>query len=386
MFISDTHLPQLLKAEMYHDAAWYTQELESVLLPSWYLVATTRDFPRNGSYRAFDLLGRPVILRREGEEIRGFLNVCSHRNSKLVAKDRGCSLALKCGYHGWEYDGVTGDTQKIPDAPSFRPLKKGGLGLQAVQVSICGGLVFVSLGAEDGPFGGILEAKGEFSSLAERNLPRGSLGTLDVVCAVNWKAAIENTLESYHVAEVHPKTFRSAPREEDCRHRMFAEGSTFGTSDDTPWFLRQLQMHTLRQAKLPILGTYRHVLLYPSFTVAETDSFAIFLSFLPEGPQQTRTRIFWFAPQSAEGSRFRNAMVRLAARLESKFWLRVVQEDFGVLPMVQQGIASPEHPSTGLISRREERIPSFQKWILQQMGENPQPAAESTPSDSVCNT
>ncbi|MEC8338133.1 MAG: aromatic ring-hydroxylating dioxygenase subunit alpha [Planctomycetota bacterium] len=370
MFISDTHLPQHFRAAMYHDADWYAKELEEVLLPSWYLVATMRDFPRSGSYRTFDLLGRPVILRREGDEIRGFLNVCSHRNSKLVALDRGCSLALKCNYHGWEYDGLTGDTRKIPDAPSFRPMKKGELGLQSIQVGVRGGLIFVSLGAEaDKPFGSLFEAEGPFASLAERNLATGSLGSIDVVCPVNWKAAIENTLESYHVAEVHPHTFKTAPQEEDCHHTMFDEGSSFETPDGTPWFVRQLQIHALRGAKLPVLNTYRHVLLFPSFTVAETDSFTIFLSFLPEGPQQTRTRILWFAPQSTEGSRFRNAMVRFAARWESKFWLRVAREDFGVLPMVQQGIASPVHPSVGLISRREERIPHFQKWVLRKMGE-----------------
>ena len=49
MFISDTHLPQHFSAAMYHDADWYAKELEEVLLPSWYLVATMRDFPRSAS-------------------------------------------------------------------------------------------------------------------------------------------------------------------------------------------------------------------------------------------------------------------------------------------------------------------------------------------------
>jgi len=368
MFISDTHLPQYFSAKAYHDQEWYDREKQAIFLPSWHLVATTAEFPTNGSYRTLDMFGRPILLRREGSDIHGFLNVCSHRNSKLTTKSRGCSKVIKCGYHGWEYHGSTGATQKIPDAPSFKPRKnKGHVGLAQVQVAVYGGLVFVSLESHEPPFGGLFEK--EFASIGERNLASGNIGMREVVCPVNWKAAVENTLESYHVSEVHPKTFRVAPVEDDCSHQMFEDGSTFMSSNATPWLLRKIQTHALRKAGLPLLENYRHVHLHPMFTVAETDSFAIFLSFLPEGPKQTRTRIFWFAPQNEQGNRFRNAIVRQISKLESGFWLRVTEEDFGVLPMVQQGLDSAAHTSEGLISRREERIPHFQKWVLRKLGE-----------------
>ena len=278
MFISDTHLPQHFPIKAYHDQEWYDREEQAIFLPSWHLVATAAEFPTDGSFRTFDMFGRPILLRREGNDIHGFLNVCTHRNSKLTMKSHGCSERIKCGYHGWEFHGVTGATQKIPDAPSFKPLKKEGhLGLAQVQVAVYGGLVFVSLESKSPPFGGLFE--NEFSSIGERNLAGGNIGMREVVCPVNWKAAVENTLESYHVAEVHPKTFRTAPSEDDCRHQMFEDGSTFISSNSTPWLFRKLQTRALRSAGLPLLESYRHVHLHPMFTVAETDSFAIFLSF-----------------------------------------------------------------------------------------------------------
>ena len=118
MFLSDTHLPQLLPVEAYCDEKWYAKEVSDVLLPGWHAVATTNQFPKNGSFITFDLFGHPLILRRERHEIHGFLNICPHRFSKLSTEQSGCKTTFKCGYHGWEFDECSGHTRRIPDAPS----------------------------------------------------------------------------------------------------------------------------------------------------------------------------------------------------------------------------------------------------------------------------
>ena len=50
MFLSDTHLPQLLPVEAYCDEKWYAKEVSDVLLPGWHAVATTNQFPKSGSF------------------------------------------------------------------------------------------------------------------------------------------------------------------------------------------------------------------------------------------------------------------------------------------------------------------------------------------------
>jgi phenylpropionate dioxygenase-like ring-hydroxylating dioxygenase large terminal subunit len=62
---------------------------------------------------------------------------------------------------------------------------------------------------------------------------------------------------------------------------------------------------------------------------------------------------------------------RLAMAGELRFWRRVIAEDLAVLPQVQAGLESPGHPGPGLISRREERIVHFQRWLLQRLGADP---------------
>ena len=368
MFISDTHLPQLLPPRSYHDPQWYQQELEHVLIPGWHLVATTSQLPREGAFITFELLGRPVLLRRHGEEIRGFLNVCPHRLAKLSDRASGHCAVLKCGYHGWEFDEVSGATRKIPDAPSFRPLEKGMLGLRGIKVAVCGGLVFAALDPQAPDLAGPLAACG--TQLERMTSSGGCLGIREVCLPVNWKVAVENTLESYHVAEVHPHTFGQAPLEQDCRHNLLADASTFeGPGDQRAW-MYALEKSALARIGLPRSGVYRHAHLHPTCTIAQTDAFTIVLSFLPETATQTRLFMSWFAPQGGAGSGLWNGVLRRWGRLQAGFWLKVVGEDLVMLPRVQAGIASPEHAGDGLISRREERIVHYQAWLLKRLGKS----------------
>ena len=362
MFLSDTHLPQLLPPSAYTDPTWYITEREHVLTPAWHVVATTSQFPRDGSFITFDFFGCPIILRRHCGEIRGFLNVCAHRLAKLTSQPTGYCSALRCGYHGWEYDEVSGATKKIPDAPSFKPLEKGMLGLTSVRVETCGGLVFATL-SEDAPSVGksLLECG---IDVARTMSPAGFLGMKEICFPVNWKVAIENTLESYHVGEVHPKTFKTAPAEEQCSHQLFPAISIFcGPGDTVPW-IQRLERVLLSGAAIPQTGGYRHVHLYPTCAIAETDTVTIIFSFLPESANRTRLFMTWFASQRAGASALWNGLIRSWGRVQSGFWLKVVNEDLSMLPTVQQGLASSSHPGTGLISRREERITHFQQWIL----------------------
>ena len=365
MFLSDTHLPQLLPPSAYTDPTWYITEREHVLAPAWHAVATTSQFPRDGSFVTFDLFGYPIVLRRHGSVIRGFLNVCAHRLAKLTSQPTGYCSALRCGYHGWEYDEVSGATKKIPDAPSFKPLEKGMLGLTSVRVETCGGLVFATL-SEDAPcMAQSLLACG--IDVACKISSMGCLGMREIYFPVNWKVAIENTMESYHVEEVHPRTFKRAPAEEQCSHELFPSVSVFrGPGDTVPW-IQRLEGVLLSGAAVPHTGGYRHTHLYPTCTLAETDTFTIVLSFLPESADRTRLFMSWFGSQRAGASAVWNSLIRSWGRVQSGFWLKVVNEVLSMLPTVQQGLASPSHPGTGLISRREERITHFQRWILDRM-------------------
>jgi len=385
MFISDTHLPQCLPAEAYRDTDWYGRELNDVLLSHWHLLATIHQFKKEGSFVTRELFGHPLLLRKQDGEIRGFLNVCAHRFSRVEIRECGHSDVIRCPYHGWEYDGVTGDTRKIPDAPSFRPLKKGELGLKGVRVETCGGLVFVCLEENVKPLKeylgdlwDILEARtGSESAVVAHTVDRS-------VC--NWKIALENTLESYHVGFVHKKYLGDTPQEVDCTHQMRPDWTYFEGPGNESKLFQVLQQFLLNRIGKKSDIRYSHTFAYPTLTFGRVDGVTIFWVYIPVDVDHVELRTIVFCYQADSGlRRFWNLGLRLLAKGEAMFWRNVVNQDMALLPDIYRGAKSPSLPSSGLISRREERIPHFQKWILQQMGENISEVSEPDTRNSVCN-
>jgi len=134
---------QLAPADYSSDAA-HRAELEHLLLPAWHPLALTDDFPTDGSFRTYELLGQPVLMRRDGGVIRAYLNVCSHRHCLLTEVPHGHSETLACQYHGWEY-APNGRVSRVPDGGCFRPFDRENARLRTFEVETCGSLVFVRL-------------------------------------------------------------------------------------------------------------------------------------------------------------------------------------------------------------------------------------------------
>lgn len=364
MFLTETHLPQLLSPETYFDPEWYRHERERVLRTAWWAVATLDEFRRDGDYITFDHVDGPVILWRKGGEIRAFRNVCAHRLAKLTGKRQGHGACLTCDYHGWEYD-ESGATRKIPDASAFRPLEKGRLGLDAVKAAVVGSVVFMSFDADAPP---IQEWLGdEAERLANRFCSSSrTLWKAEIDIPVNWKLLIENNLESYHVASVHGKTLGSFPEEAACEHDFSAARSRFtGPGSASAW--GKVRLALAQQIRGGVPGVYTHSLVYPAFTWLCVDLMSGFQSIVPTGPRSCRMIARFATIQSDRGNSIVDWVARLCVAGELKFWRRVIKEDVALLPQVQAGIESPRHPGVGLISRREERLVHFQRWLLEQM-------------------
>ena len=372
MFIRETHLPQMLPPEAYHGQAWYDRELEKVLRPAWWAVALVDELPGEGDFITFDHVDGPVMLRRSGGSIRGYRNVCAHRLAKLTGRSRGHCAAIRCEYHGWEYDD-DGVTRKIPDAPSFRPLEKGQLKLETLRVETVGGVVFLAFDSEAPP---VREWLGEEASRIEQHFDEKTktLWRVDVDVPVNWKLLVENNLESYHVGTVHAATLGPFPEERGCGHELPNGRSRFTAPGRDSLWSQFRSAICARQGRQPS-GHYTHCIVHPGFLWLYIDLLSGFESVVPTGPRSCRLTIRFGAVQSATGATpWADWASRECVAREVGFWKRVIDEDLAMLPQVQAGVESSRHPGPGLISRREERITHFQRWLLDRMGGD---AAES---------
>ena len=359
MFTHQTHLRHLLRPHHYTTAEQYRAELRHLFLPAWHPLATVGDLKRPGDFLTFDLLETPILLRNFDGELRAFLNVCPHRHSRLTDKPRGNTDRLRCQYHGWEFD-QDGRTGRIPDAKAFRPWDRETSCLRPVRVGTCGDLVFVSL-SDNG-----VSLRDWLDPLWDRWEPgfggafrHAATWEADFPC--NWKVVLENSLESYHVPQVHPKTFKTYPDEPACGHELDPRFTTFRTAVPQD-YVGRWQARLVRWLGEPVTGDYWHHARHPHVTFSSLDVHRMMMCVFPTGPTTCRYRTIVYTLRGRRRGPFAWAVGRFLRPIVVAVGKKVYAEDGAIYGEVQRGMGASPH--AGVIGTREERIYEFQKYVL----------------------
>jgi phenylpropionate dioxygenase-like ring-hydroxylating dioxygenase large terminal subunit len=383
MFLSETHLPQLLTAERYFTADHHKSEWNQLFLPGWHCVGTTAELAASGDYFTTDLLGRPILAWSCDGEVHAFLNVCAHRFSLLTDSPCGNMPQLKCRYHGWEYDKF-GDTKRIPDAQSFKPLKRGQLGLTKLKCETIGRLIFVSLNPDPLPLADFL---GDGYDLCKSLFPDASRLVLAARRDnhANWKVSLENSLEGYHLEEVHSSTFGGFPDAGDCRHELHdANHSSLWVESKEETRLTRLAKWVSKVAGIEGDATYHQFHCYPNLVFAKFGIFSWMEAVYPISPTDSYDTWRFFS-NAVDPSTAKGKLVNAALKAWGKRWFqRVIDEDERIFPSIQQGLQSPLQPGGGLVSIREERVFHFQNFILDRTKDvDPNTTAATAPYPST---
>lgn len=365
MFSSNSHMPQVLDASAYYSREQYEREVERLMLPAWHVACTQGELADDGDYLTRDVLGRPVIFWRTGGEVRAFLNVCAHRSCKLTDDCHGNFPRLQCQYHGWEYD-ERGNTRRIPDAKSFRPMEPGIVGLRSFRTETVGQLIFFTMNDDAPP---LAEYLGPGYALCRELFDDTwkCTGPSDRQIDCNWKCYIENTVESYHVETVHPTTLKQMPSEETCTHEFDDRWSLLRTSG------KEGRLDYMDRIAHRVLGVdrdpdYWNMLIYPNLVMGKMSLFGWIDETLPLGPNRMQVFARGFTRIGRPGP-LPAVMRFLVRRWGRRFFTKLVAEDAAVLKSVQLGLESPEQPPGGLISTREERVFHFQNYIQRTTGD-----------------
>jgi phenylpropionate dioxygenase-like ring-hydroxylating dioxygenase large terminal subunit len=359
MFTNQHHLRHLLRPEHYTAEAQHRAELRHLFQPAWHPLCAVGDLARPGDFLTFDLMETPVLLRNFGGQLRAFLNVCPHRHARLTDAAKGNSDTLRCQYHGWEYN-ADGGTGRIPEARAFRPWDRENSCLKRFRLETCGEMVFVNFAAA-GP-----SLREWLGPLYDRWAPafggpyRHAV-TWEADFACNWKVVVENSLESYHIPLVHPKTFKAFPAEENAWHELEPTFTTFKTTvpDDRvnrwqAWIVRAL-------GERPTME-YWHYNRHPHITVSSLDVHRLVMCAYPLTPTTCRYRSTLFTLRGATPGPFGRALGRLLRPVVIGVAKKVFGEDGGLYPAIQRGLAASPH--AGVIGTREERIFYFQQFVL----------------------
>ncbi len=199
----DTY-PRGLPPWAYDHPAMTRLELARILRPSWQLVCHISDVAKAGDYLTFELGPESIVVLRDREgTLRAFHNVCRHRASRLLEQSGSCPGSITCPYHGWTYN-LDGSLRGTPVRESFPALDRATHGLVAVRLQTMAGFVFACLqGDPPSPASMWGEMAADFVPYrAEEMVPLGPMYYED--WDVDWKVAMDNYLESYHVPIGHP--------------------------------------------------------------------------------------------------------------------------------------------------------------------------------------
>ncbi|MEM7358335.1 MAG: aromatic ring-hydroxylating dioxygenase subunit alpha [Pseudomonadota bacterium] len=199
----------------YDDAELFEFERDQVIGKTWAALDFTSELPQGAYAKPIDFMGLPVLITRDRKgNIRVFHNVCSHRGMVLMPEAGPVRNLLRCRYHSWSYD-LAGDLKSTPHiggvgentAPGF---SCEGKGLKEIRSGQWMGIIFINLSGD-------AESLEEFIAPLETRWEQftgtGAFNALQVAethsnmqleVKANWKLAIENYCEAYHLPWVHP--------------------------------------------------------------------------------------------------------------------------------------------------------------------------------------
>jgi phenylpropionate dioxygenase-like ring-hydroxylating dioxygenase large terminal subunit len=302
----------LLPSRAYWDAASCAEERRAIFDRCWIYVGLAGEFAASGAER--DIAGTVVTIA--------------------------------CGLAGWT----------AHEAASGRP----------VRIGTCGCFVFCCLAAEAEPLLDYLAPYAGTLGAISAGIDRPD-ATDSAVIAANWKVLVENTLEDYHVAAIHPDSFRPPLEPDWQRHMSYELGGRHTTQkwdlqDDAVarWARLDRRLGLLRYSTYT---GYRHYFIFPNFYVSTVyGAMAVLHQVRPLSAERSILEWSICLPLKEPASPARRMIKEGVVPGLAADARRVVLEDVGIAEMAQLGRHYAPHP--GVLCTREARIVDFQESIV----------------------
>lgn len=356
--------------QAYNSHELFLFERDHVFRNTWAAVAFASELPRNGYVKPVDFMGLPLaITRGRNREYKVFHNVCSHRGMPLVKKKAAVSGTISCSYHCWTYD-LDGNLVRTPHIGgvgnhSVDGLDREKLGLKSIRSAVWMGIIFVNLSGDAESFHDFIAplverweafiGKGGIEKF--KTAATGSRSELDV--RANWKLAVENYCEAYHLPWIHPSLNSYSPLDQHynviVNENMSGQGShTYNLSEVSGVRLPEFEgwpQDKIRQAEY--ISLFPNVLL----GIQADHVFAVILQPLAFDNTLEKMEIS-YAGQAAANDIYEAAR---SAVLES--WRVVFGEDVAAVEGLQAGRKSPAFNGGVFSPVLDSPTYHFHQWI-----------------------
>lgn len=348
----------------------YNRERETIFFKNWSAAAFASDAPRPGDAYPIDFVGMPLLLvRAKDGGLNVFQNTCRHRGMILVDAPTHLKGPIRCPYHSWCYDhgGALVRTPYVGgiDKDTHEAVKPEELSLFKVRSHVWQGVVFVNVSGEAPSFeeahADLIERWAEFDQPYHLG---GQASRFDMTLATNWKLAIENYCESYHLPWIHPELNKISPINVHYNIENHSNYSGQGSRNYN-------QLADASGKRFPDFKNVskqwdtqsEYVSFFPNVLLGVHRDHAFAMLLMPQGPEQTLERVaLFYADEDIDSPEWQDMLAENA-----RIWRDVFREDVGVVEGMQKGRHGPMFDGGKFSPVMDGPTHIFHQWVARQM-------------------
>ena len=363
---------QGLPNECYTSEKYMMIERERVFQDKWTVIGIGSSVPNPGDALPYNLLGIPLIILRDKErKIRVFHNVCSHRGHKLL--DKPCSLKnlLRCPYHSWSYD-LEGKLVATPHIGGLNiheseKFEKSKSNLKEVRSKIWMDIIFININNNEIEFDEYVRPLEDrwlkFISKDDQNslIYSRDYGYFNLDVKSNWKFAIENYCESYHLPWIHPE-LNKVSNISDHYHIQGLPNRYAGQGSNKYEQPLKGNKSFANFSNWPkeFSKNSEYIALFPNVMIGlHIDHFYVFwLEPISVNETKEHLAMYYVGEESANGKEFENMR-----KENSRFWKGVMSEDIKAIEGMQEGRSSPSYNGGNFSPIMDNPSHQFHKWV-----------------------
>jgi phenylpropionate dioxygenase-like ring-hydroxylating dioxygenase large terminal subunit len=347
-----------LPGEVFTSEELFRQEAERVFHRSWCCVGVVSQLSEPRHACPVEFLGQPLLLVRNENGIEVFHNVCSHRGALLVGEARAFrrNQSIVCPYHSWTYS-LEGKLLRTPHAGGIGvhddpAIDRSRCGLKRIRAATWNGLIFVNLSGDACPFEEFIAPLAERTDfLSAGSLCHDAAHSRSAVLKSNWKIAVENFVESYHLPPIHRDLQRVNPM--SSHYQILGGGSYAGQGGNGKDWQKTGSEHDLPTRPLgrfQDVSEYEVFWLCPNLIFGPIGNLCFVIILFPKSAAVTHEQLeFFFYGENALDSKYAPERQR-----QVDFLIQVNNEDIGICERVQAGRLSDGFTG-GVFCERHEK-------------------------------
>ena len=361
-----------LPNECYLNDEYFKIEREKIFFDNWTVVGVSSSVSEIGDAKPFNLMGIPLlILRDKNNKIRVFHNVCSHRGMILVNEECKLKNTIRCPYHSWSYN-FNGELIATPHVGGMNIHEADGFiksksNLKEVSSYVWMDLIFINVNKNKKDFeesiAPLEKQWSKFISKEDQKLIRhaGDFGYFNMEVKSNWKFAIENYCESYHLPWVHPELNRVSNLKDHYHIEDLTETfSGQGSNKYSQQFDGNKKLSTFPNWPSDLYQNSEYISLFPNVMLGiHVDHFyAFWLEPLSNNNTREHFEMYYVGDESASSDEYKEIRKKNFA-----FWQEVMSEDVAAIEGMQRGRSSLAYNGGNFSPVMDTPTLMFHKWV-----------------------